>query len=755
MWAGVECTINRVGDEFRDQLALAGHYQRPDDIARIADLGVRAVRWPILWERHHDNAAAWAQTDRAMHEFQTRGIRVIAGLVHHGSGPAGTDLLDPEFSTGLAAFAGEVARRYPWIDAWTPVNEPLTTARFAALYGLWYPHARSDRAFVRALLHQASAIQAAMSAVRQVNPSATLVATEDLGYTHANAALRYQAAFENERRWLTWDLLLGRVRRGHPLWTWLCRNAPVRRQLQRVADIAEDPGLRPSLLGINHYLTSERFLDEELRHYPARTHGGNRWHRYADVEAVRVLRDGPLGPERLLEQVGERYDVPMAITEVHLACTREQQMLWLREVWTAAQQARARGVDVRAVTAWSLLGAFDWNSLLTRDARVYEGGAWDVRAPAPRATALVPMIRALATGTPFVHPALDAEPWWARPSRLEYPSRRGILARREQVPATHSREHARPVLVVGAGGTLGTAFRRLAHERGLPLVALTRRELDITDARAIATQLDAIRPWAIVNAAGFVRVDDAERERDACIRENVTGPACLAQAAAARDIAFCTFSSDLVFSGAPNRPWLESDQPAPRNWYGHSKYTAERQVMDAHDGALIVRTSAFFGDWDEWNFVTRALATLHRGEVVVAPDDATVSPTYVTDLVHASLDLLIDRAAGLWHVANVGACTWYELARQAASLAALDVARVMPCRSRDIGWTAPRPAWSVLGSERGTLLGTLDDALARHVQARAWERATARAFVRASSHPPIDAAVSPNSSRSTRQPSLA
>jgi dTDP-4-dehydrorhamnose reductase len=698
MWGGLECTINRVGTQYRDQLALSGHYERGvDDVDRLADLGITTVRW-----------------------------RVIAGLVHHGSGPHDTSLLDPAFPTRLADFARTVAERYPWIEAWTPVNEPLTTARFAGLYGIWYPHARHDRAFVTALAHQILATQAAMRAIRAVNPRAQLVATEDLGFTHANAALRYQAAFENERRWLTWDLLLGLVRRRHPLWNFLVRSGPVRRLFDRIADEATDVAARPALLGVNYYVTSERFLDEAIGFYPARAHGGNRWHRYADVEAVRVVREGPLGPAALLLQAWERYRMPLAITEAHIACTREQQMEWLAGMWSAAHDARRAGADVRAVTAWALFGAFDWRSLLTRNEHAYESGAWDVRAPTPRPTALVPFIQSLAGGTARAHPVLPADPWWKRPDRFEYPPRRGVVARGHDGAA---QRHAagvsttpRPLLLVGAAGTLGHAFTRLARERGLTLVALTRADLDITNAAAVTACLDRHRPWAVINAAGWVRVDDAEAARDACRQVNVIGAEVLAAAAADRALPYCTFSSDLVFGSDRSRPFVESDVTTPANWYGHTKAEAERRVLRAHHGALVVRTSAFFGDWDDHNFVTRTLAALHRGEEALAPTDAIVSPTYVTDLGHACLDLLIDGERGLWHLANVGACSWFDLAREAAGMARLDVAPLTACRGPDIGWTAPRPAYSVLGSERATLLPSLDDALSRHVRARAWER---------------------------------
>jgi dTDP-4-dehydrorhamnose reductase len=135
-----------------------------------------------------------------------------------------------------------------------------------------------------------------------------------------------------------------------------------------------------------------------------------------------------------------------------------------------------------------------------------------------------------------------------------------------------------------------------------------------------------------------------------------------------------------------------------------------------------VRSSAFFGDWDDWNFVSRTLATLHCGARALAPNDAVVSPTYVSDLGHAVLDLLIDGASGIWHVANAGALSWLELAQLAADHAGLDASRIDACSGPDIGWHAPRPAFAALSSERASLLPPLDDALSRYTRSRAWER---------------------------------
>src|SRR3954463_15166732 len=161
LWGGVECTVNRVGDIYHDQLARTGHDRRDDDLERFAALGLRTLRYPLLWERIAPDdldRADWGWADRRLAAMQRLGITPIAGLVHHGSGPRWTDLTQPSFAEGLAAYAGAVGRRYPWIDAYTPINEPLTTARFSGLYGHWYPHGTDDATFVRCLLVQCRAI---------------------------------------------------------------------------------------------------------------------------------------------------------------------------------------------------------------------------------------------------------------------------------------------------------------------------------------------------------------------------------------------------------------------------------------------------------------------------------------------------------------------------------------------------------------------------------------------------------------------
>jgi dTDP-4-dehydrorhamnose reductase len=160
------------------------------------------------------------------------------------------------------------------------------------------------------------------------------------------------------------------------------------------------------------------------------------------------------------------------------------------------------------------------------------------------------------------------------------------------------------------------------------------------------------KPWAIVNTAGYVRVDDAETDSDNCYRDNTDGPAKLAQSCKRHGIRFLTISSDLVFDGTKDSAYDETDAPAPLNIYGSSKMLAEQQVLKILPEALVIRTSAFFGIWDKHNFVYHALHAFMSGNSFTAASDVTISPTYVPDLVHTALDLLIDGEAGIWHLAN-------------------------------------------------------------------------------------------------------
>ena len=722
LWGGLECTANRVRDEYFHQLDRNGHAKRDDDIARFASLGISAIRYPVLWERTAPDGLAnadWNWADARLHALREAGIAPIAGLVHHGSGPRHTSLTDPGFATGLAEYAGAVAARYPWLTHYTPVNEPLTTARFSGLYGLWYPHGRDDRTFIEALLNQCRAVVLAMRAIRAVNCDAKLVQTDDLGKTYSTGAMAGVASFYNERRWLGWDLLCGMVSPGHALWAYLVGAG---------IDPAEllwfrDNPCPPDVIGVNYYVTSERWLDHRIERYPAQFAGVANGVPFADIETARALAAPTPGIAPLLEEIWDRYRLPLAVTEAHIDARREDQLRWLLEIWQAARQVRANGVDVGAVTVWALLGSFDWNTLVTRCGTHYEPGPFDVRSPLPRPTALAGMMQELAAGKTLSHPVLHGQGWWRRPGRFLCPPVASPAALTSIVVSRPGhgpgRTRAEPILIIGANGTLGRAFARVCEQRNLAHRLLSRADMDIADPVSVEQALQRFGPWAIVNASGYVRVDAAENDVDRCFRENAHGPAVLAAACARHGVHLTTFSSDLVFDGRQNNPYVETDTMAPINIYGKSKAEGERTVQDCNPNALVVRTSSFFGPWDPFNFVAQALGALETGAPFAAANDITVSPTYVPDLVHTCLDLIIDRESGVWHLTNGHPVTWLEFAGKAADQAGIDCSRLESQPAAECHYVAARPHYSALHSNRALLLPSLDNALGRFLAERA------------------------------------
>ncbi|TGQ35673.1 family 1 glycosylhydrolase [Mesorhizobium sp. M00.F.Ca.ET.216.01.1.1] len=416
IWGGVECSVVRVGDVVRDQLVETGHSVRSEDLDLVASLGIKTLRYPALWEHVEaaDGARDWAWLDERLERLREIGISPVAGLLHHGSGPSWTNILASDFAEHLAAFAGRLARRYPWIKTFTPINEPLTTARLSGLYGFWQPHCADEATCFRLLVAQCRAIVKAMAAIRKVIPEARLLQTEDVGRIFATRELQYQADYENGRRWLSLDLLCGHVDAGHPFYERLLGAGvdPV-----HLTEFEAAP-CRPDLIGVDYYLTSDRFLDHRVEKHGAEPVGGNGIEPYVDIAAFRAgLPAHELGFAPRLREVWARYNLPLVVGEVHNACTREEQLRWFIEGWQAAKECIAAGVDVRAVTAWSLFGAVDWNSMMMRADGYYECGVFDARAEKPRRTILADAISALVNGQSFDHPVLEQNGWWRAPRK--------------------------------------------------------------------------------------------------------------------------------------------------------------------------------------------------------------------------------------------------------------------------------------------------------------------------------------------------
>jgi beta-glucosidase/6-phospho-beta-glucosidase/beta-galactosidase len=421
IWGGVEYTCNRVHDRYFDQMALSGHIDRLDDFDRFAGLGIKVLRRGLLWE-NYDRDRLWKQNDACVERMSQLGIRPIVGLVHHGSGPPHTNLLDESFPELLAAYAGAVAARYPSADMYTPVNEPHTTARFSCLYGIWHPHYMCGHSYLRALLIQIKATVLSMKAIREVRSDALLIQTEDIGKSFGTPELSSWCDLLNERRWLPFDLLCGRVERGHSMFNYLIENGIAEREVLWFRD---NPCV-PDVIGINYYPTSDRYLDHrvELFSEDRRSAEGN----FVDIEAVRIWPDEIAGFDRLLLEGWDRFHLPLAITEVHLGGEVDEQIRWAVEAWYAAQYARAQGATCVAITFWAMLGSFFWDTLVTRDNGQYQPGVFSIREGTPFPTELAELVRQLSRGEEPALPCLDRPGWWRSLDRICFNSEEPMAA---------------------------------------------------------------------------------------------------------------------------------------------------------------------------------------------------------------------------------------------------------------------------------------------------------------------------------------
>lgn len=708
IWGGVECTVARVRNKVHDQLYLNGHEKRPDDLALVADLGIRTIRYPLLWEKYFKNPKSFLSLhDKRLEKLRELNITPVAGLVHHGSGPFITDLYRPGFPELLAEFATIIAERYPWIEFYNPVNEPLTTARFSGLYGIWYPHHQSDKSFARIFINEMKGIVLSMRNIRKINPEAKLIPTEDICKVQSTPFLNFQSEFENNRRWLTYDLLTGKFIPGHPIWNYFLNQGIPEKELAFFSDnICE-----PYICGFNYYVTSERYLDENLTMYPVHYHGGNWRISYADVETVRVGITEPSGFYNLLKESWDRYKLPLALTEVHMGCTREEQLRWFYEAYQSALKLEKEGVDFRAITAWSLLGSYDWNSLMQVQNKSYEPGVFSLRSGKPRPTALAGLIKSINSGEQIKHPLLEIPGWWKRDIRMLY----RIRDEKKKAPAPDEIRKVSPLLIIGANGSLGKAFARICGNRGIVYQILGRDQFDIASVKSMEQYLEHIQPWAIVNAAGYTNIDKAETCPVECFRENTLGPVLLSKLCKSAKIKLVTFSADQVFNGKKKNPYVENDYTEPLNRYGESKKMAEEHVMKNNPDALIIRSSQFFNPWKNNDLLKVILQAEGNLQKYYLASDIIFSPTYIPDMVHQVLDLLIDNESGIWHISGSDEMTQYSFIKLALEMAGKSNKHIIPQPFEKLNYTAERPSYSVLMSSQGLVLPSVNTSLKHYI----------------------------------------
>jgi dTDP-4-dehydrorhamnose reductase len=281
------------------------------------------------------------------------------------------------------------------------------------------------------------------------------------------------------------------------------------------------------------------------------------------------------------------------------------------------------------------------------------------------------------------------------------------------------------LLVTGAAGMLGHDVRRVAERAGHELILVDLPELDITDAAAVHAFFASEGPEATINCAAWTDVDGAETKQAQAHAVNADGAGNLARAAAEIGTPLLHISTDYVFDGiAPlddagrPRPYVESDPTGPRSVYGQTKLDGERQVLAASPRHTVLRTAWLYGV-DGHNFVATMLRLAGERDTVQVVDDQIGSPTWSGHLAPAILGLLEREVRGLVHLTGAGAISWNGFAKEIFRQAEVDC-RVEPASSEQMARPAPRPAYSVLESEREDVLPMppWEDGLSGYLAAR-------------------------------------
>jgi beta-glucosidase len=332
-----------------DEMAKCGHYEHwKRDFECVTDLGIRFLRYgpPLHRAWLGDGRYDWEFTDQAFAELRRLGIMPIVDLCHFGVPDWIGDFQNPDFPRLFAVYARAFARRFGWVQLYTPVNEMYVCATFSARFGWWNEQLRSDQAFVTALKHIVKANVLAMHAILELRPDAIFIQSESSEYFHASAPSAIgPAEAMNQQRFLSLDLNYGR-RVDSGMYEFLLDNGMTRDEY--------------------HF-----FLDHHLRHHCVM---GN---DYYVTNEHRVAADGTMRPSgevfgycEITRQYHERYHMPVMHTETNMVESPNgtEAVDWLWKEWANVLRVRNDGMPIVGFTWYSLTDQVDWDSALREDA---------------------------------------------------------------------------------------------------------------------------------------------------------------------------------------------------------------------------------------------------------------------------------------------------------------------------------------------------------------------------------------------------
>ena len=251
------------------------------------------------------------------------------------------------------------------------------------------------------------------------------------------------------------------------------------------------------------------------------------------------------------------------------------------------------------------------------------------------------------------------------------------------------------ILITGATGQLGLALQELLPQQGHEAAALGRKELDISDASAVAQTLDDHSPDLVINAAAYTNVDGCETEVEAAYRVNSLGPRNLAVNCERLGCELLHVSTNYVFDGEKEAPYEPFDLPSPQSVYAKTKLDGEEYVKHLCHRWYVVRSAGVYGEGN--NFVRTMLRVGRERDTLKVKDDEYVSPTYARDLAGSIAEVIRSEAYGLYHMTNAGSCSWYEFAKEIFKLSGVEV-EVQSVPSSEYPLPAPRPANGLLSN---------------------------------------------------------
>nr|WP_277355451.1 family 1 glycosylhydrolase [Curtobacterium pusillum] len=318
------------------------------DLDTVRELGATALRYGVDWPRVHlgPEQYDWTLLDERLAHAAAGGVTVIADLVHYGT-PTWLDgsFADPRYPEAIASFAGAFAARYAGVvDHVTPLNEPITTASFAGLRGVWPPALTGWDGWTRVVLGIAAGIQRTVDAVRAANPAAVIVHVEASSLVEAadaDAESQAEAALLEMLGTVPTDLVLGRVTRSHEAHAWLLDHGATDAELDAVVDGA----VTIDLLGVNYYPDlTPRLLTADAGRIVQHAH--DRW------------TDGLVDA---LRRFDARYGLPMVVTETSIEGSDDLRSAWMHDAADTVHDLARQGLDVRGFTWWPLFDFVDWS----------------------------------------------------------------------------------------------------------------------------------------------------------------------------------------------------------------------------------------------------------------------------------------------------------------------------------------------------------------------------------------------------------